>query len=272
MRVLQDSNPDGTSNRILLYGEGEGARVLKLFRRRSGAWREKFGAWWSRAGLRKVGFSMESRYETERRSLEAWRRHGFDVPRTFEDPLPEGVEGPGIWFEHLTGPLLSDVLADASVAWGRKRDLLRKLGAESDRRHAAAEGHQEPLLIQEHATVQHRFVEGERLVAFDFESGYDPGHPLLDAMTDEVSGMLRSVARFAGVDCIEAADGAYVEGYADRDRLRRIAELGVSGGGLRRKLRRFADRKRRGERSKSEVMERLLAILVPRAPDGPERP
>jgi len=265
MRVLQESKPDGTSNRILLYGEGTTARVLKLFRRRSGAWRESFGAWWSRAGLRKVGFSLESRFETERRSLELWRRHGFDVPRTFDEPLPDGVEGPGLWFEHLTGPLLSEVLADSSVAWDRKRDLLRKLGAESERRHSEAEAKQEPLLIQEHATVQHRFVEGDRLVAFDFESGYGPGHPLLDAMADEVSGMLRSLLRFAGEDRFEAALGAYVEGYADRGRLLRIAERGSSGGGLRRMLRRWADRKRRGEGSKADVMDRLFALLAPRS-------
>lgn len=241
--VLLQGGRGGRGNVLLLFGR---ERVLKLYRPRSFPLRESFGEFWARAVLRKRGFSARSRCQTERQVHDVWQRFGFDVVRRLDLPLPPGIRGPGLWFEYCAAPRLTERLDPP--------DLLVRLAADMDRRHALALALREPRLIHEHGEVGHYFVvDGGRLLAFDFEATFLPGYPLLEAMADEISGVLRSAAQRAG----DAVFDAFRRGYADTRRLRRIVAAGVRGGSFRRRLRRWADRGRRGRYSKVEVLERV---------------
>jgi hypothetical protein len=241
--VVLQGGRGGRGNVVLLF---DGARVLKLYRPRSSALREGIGELWAQFALRKRGFSARSRYETEAKVHEVWRRSGFGVLRRLDLPLPADVAGPGLWFEFCAAPRLTELLPDRPA-------LLGRLAADMDRRHALALDRREPRLIHEHGEVGHYFVEGDRLLAFDFEATFLRGHPMLEAMADEIAGVLRSAAQVAG----DAVFAAFKEGYGDARRLRRIVQIGVAGGSLRRRLRRWADRGRRSRYSKAEVLGRV---------------
>lgn len=241
--VLLHGDRGGRGNLMLLF---DGTRVLKIYRPRSSPWRELGGEFWARLVLGKRGFSARSRCETERQVHDVWRKFGFDVVRRLDLPLPPGLRGPALWFEYCAYPRLTDRL--------NPPDLLAGLASSMDRRHALALAHREPRLIHEHGEVGHYFVgEGGRLLAFDFEATFLRGYPLFEAMADEISGVLRSAAQAAG----DAVFNAFRRGYANGRRLRRIVEVGLKGGGLRRRLRRWADRNRRPRYSKLEVLERV---------------
>ncbi|MHC4605361.1 MAG: hypothetical protein ACYTAF_00305 [Planctomycetota bacterium] len=259
-RVLKEADHATRGNRVLLYGEGGGARVLKIFRRRRSALREFLGEMAARIVHRKRGVDVRSRFETERAALEVWRRHGFDVLRTFDEPLPDGVRHDAIWYEYCPGRRLSEILADGTVAWEEKAALLRRLGSETDRRHGAALEHAEPLLVQEYGSIKHFLVWKERLIAFDFEGGYGPRFPLQEALAGEVSDTLKSVSGAVGGDFERGLD-AWLGGYASRDRLARIAEWGTSGRGFLRLAKRLAAVVRRREREKIGMLRRLGDVL-----------
>jgi tRNA A-37 threonylcarbamoyl transferase component Bud32 len=248
-------------NRLLLVGEGRDARVVKIFRRRCSALRELLGEMAARIVHRKRGVDVRSRYETELRSVEIWAQNSFDVPATFDLPPPPGADGPAIWYEYVAGPRLSDVLADEGVARETKEDLLRRFASQMDRRHALALERREPLLVHEDGAVKHVLVCGDRMVTFDFEGGYGPRFCLEEAMADEVSAALHSIAKATG-DLFADALTVFAESYGNRERLRRIAGRAVSGMRVRRLFKRFADRLRRGRDSgKVALMRRLQTLL-----------
>lgn len=256
-RVLRESGRGGKGNLLLRVGEDA---VLKLYRRRRSALREEAGEWAARVFHRKRGVSVGARHEMERRALETWSRHGFDVLRTLDRPLPEGIPGPGLWFEYCPGRLLFDLFQNPTVSWDEKRRLLIRLGGEFDRRHGLALSTGERLLVHEKGTVKHVFVQGDRLVTFDFEGGFGPRFPLIEALAEELSGYLRSLAQGLG-DRFDDGMKALIEGYASVDRLREIAQWGVSGWSLYRWLKRVQDPWRRSVHGKTEVLRRLLIVL-----------
>lgn len=259
-RLLKSSGRDGVGNVLLLVGKGDGAAVLKLYRRRRSALREELGELAARIFHRKRGISARVRHRTERETLALWAAHGFDVLRSFDRPLPEGIDGPALWIEYCTGRLLAGILQDADVDWEEKAGWLRRLGAESARRHRLAVELSDPRLIHEKGTVKHVFVWGGRLITFDFEGGFGRRFSLLEAMAEEMSGYLRSIAQATG-DGFGDAMGAWIEGYGDVARLREVARWGIAGPSLYRWLKILADPWRRPVHGKIQVLRRLLERL-----------
>lgn len=257
-RVLHRQRRRG--NVLIVYGEGDDARLLKLYRRRRSRARELSRDLSHRWFEGKQGVDPATRCATERRCLEVWSRHGFDVFRRFEAPLPPGAAPPANWLEYRRGALLSHRLRDAHADLARREALLRRFATELGRRQRRALELGEPLLIQENASLKHVLVSGERLIHFDFETAYRADFPLLDAAARELGGHLRGLSRASGRH-FDAALALFVDAYADRDLLRRAAERAVRAGGLVRPLRRWQDRLRRPRHAKTEVMERLLAAL-----------
>ena len=107
--------------------------------------------------------------------------------------------------------------------------------------------------------MNHIFVQDERLVCFDFENGFLPGFPVIEAMAQELAGYLRSLVRTAPQDSTALLQ-AWVDGYSDTNVLRRTVEYAVLDPGIFRRVKRWHDR-RRGPGSKTLVMERLLEML-----------
>ncbi len=257
-RLLKGGGRDGRSNSVWLVGDA----VLKLYRRRRSWLREVAGeaaAWFFH---RKRGVSVGVRHETERRSLAIWRGNGFDVPATLDRPLPEGVAPPALWMEYCPGPLLFD-----AVEPGR----LERLGAAMDRRHALALETREPLLVHEKGTLKHVIVCGDRLVTFDFEQGFRRSFPMLEALAEEVAGYLRSLAQATEESKVQSPESkvgsfedgvkAFLRGYSDMARLRRIAEWGTRGVSFYRLMKRWQDGMRRPMHGKVDVLRRLLTML-----------
>ncbi len=258
--LLQGPGPDGLGNLIYRRGEGESARVLKLYRRRWPRWQEWTEAAVSRLFLGTTARTARARYETERRCLDLWAREGFDVFRRFDDPLPLGSDPPGLWLEYCPGKLLLDLLRDAAAPWGEKLGLIGRMGEAMGRRHERAEALGEPLLVQKHGTTEHILLYRGRMITVDLEGSFRSGFPILEALAQELSGYLRSVAKNSGGLDHEALE-RFAAGYPSKDLLRRIAAWAVHGRGLHRRITRFQDRRRRSEHGKTEVLARVLEII-----------
>jgi hypothetical protein len=256
---LEAQGSDGRGNIVLRIEDGSECLVLKLYRPRY-AWQELTGGITDRILHKKTGRNVQARFETERRNLDSWTAQGFDVFRRVERPLPAGIDPPGLWFEYCPGRLLSDVIRDDTISWHDRKGLLSRLSAETGRRQLRALELSDVSLVQEHGTIEHILLHNDRMITFDLEEGFLPHFPLIEALAEELSGYLRSIAKTTG-DRFDDAIRTFAEGYPSRDVLRRIAEWGVAGSSFYRRLKRFQDRKRRHTFGKTDVLRQLLAIL-----------
>jgi hypothetical protein len=269
-RLLKRSG-DGIGNFLLLVDEGGDARVLKLYRERTAAAFRLFSAFSHRFLERKRGIGARARFETERLTMDLWQRHGFDVFRRLELPIPPAFEPPAAWFEYCPGVTLAAVLKNRAVAIEEKRSIARRLAAATAPRHQLALELGEPLLAHEHASTKHVLIHGERLVTFDFEGAFLASVPAIEALAQELAQYARSLAKYGG----EGADEllrAFAEGYGDTALLEELAAWGVHGGGLYRRIRRWHDRFRRADNDddgphgrrggpKTDALERLRALV-----------
>lgn len=265
--VLQEQGARG-GNRLLVFDIGGEARLLKCYRGRRGWFRDAFrnlGHWFE--GKRAT--TPTARYRTERTSLRLWAEHRFDVPAVFDDPLPEGIEAPALWMAYCPGPTLRDVLRERALPDAVIRDLLRQYGVGLGARQAAALAKQEPLLVHEHASVFHVLVHAGRLVTFDLEGGYRKGANLEGALEQELGGFARSILRARPQDAALYVD-ALMEGYVGGNPARfaqahEIAERGIAGRGLLRRVRRMRAAWRRrfkGKPSKADGCRLVLDALA----------
>ena len=260
MSVLQGPGTDGKGNLLLKVGKGDETFILKLYRRRWPLWKEHIEPFTARIFLKKMGANVRIRFETERKNLAVWTREGFDVPRSFDYPLPEGIAPPALWLEYCPGRLLSEALGDKEVPWNEKKQLLTRLGAELGRRHLRFMQLSEPSLVQIHATVGHILLYGDRMVTFDLEQCFLPSIPPLEALAHELSGYLRSIAKNTDVRFDDALH-SLIEGYPSKNLLAKIAEWGVHEKNLYRRIKRFKDQRKRPVHGKTEVLRRLLMLL-----------
>jgi hypothetical protein len=99
-----------------------------------------------------------------------------------------------------------------------KESLLAAFATALAARHAVAEATAAPSLIQEHATLEHVMVAGNRLVTFDLEVAYARGSPRTLA-TREILACLGSL--FKRLPTMEADRflTCLAAAYADRSRL-----------------------------------------------------
>ena len=249
-------DPSQRGNAVLERETDAGRRVLKVYRRRRGLARETLSraSHWLFEGKRSP--CAWGRWETERRSIELWRRHGFDVPELYDEPLPPELVGlPCTWFEFVPGRPLFWHLVDEGVPEAEKRQLVRTLAQSTRRRHALALALREPLLLHEHPTTKHVLLSGERLVTIDLEGGFRSDFSPEVAAGLEVAGLVRSLwFDPAGGPFEEPLPRAFLEGYGDLALLRELAD--AAAGGLRGALHRWSDRRRRS-RPKSAVLSAL---------------
>lgn len=261
--VLELSDPSGHCNLTVRVGDGENAKVLKIFRRRRSALREVLGEACARILHRKRGVDVASRYRSELRSVEVWKSHGFDVLKRFDDPIPGGAGPYAIWYEYVPGRLFSEFLADEQIEWPEKAKLLKRHAATMSHRHGTAIERREPLLVHEFGRVKHVLLHNDRMIMFDFEQVFGPRFNIWEAMTDEVAALLRSLAKVMGQRFRDAVE-AVAEGYVAKDRLIRLARRGVSGWSPRRLAKRWISAFRVSDRAKIQALRRLLDVLESR--------
>jgi hypothetical protein len=257
----------GRGNLLIRVPTEQGDRVLKLYRRRRSVFNQALSSFSNALIEGKRSPGPRSRCETERQCLDLWARYGFDVFRRIDEPLPDGVELPGLWIEYCSGRTLKSLLLDAKLEWPVKRAAIRRLAGMLGRRHRKALDLDEILLVQEHSGAKHVFLSGDRMITFDLEGAFQPGFPLREALTQDLAGYLRSILRCAS-DRVEDALEAFVEGYRDPELLRELAHWGVHGRNLFRVLKRVLDRRRRPSFAKTDVLQMLLehqASARPRA-------
>jgi tRNA A-37 threonylcarbamoyl transferase component Bud32 len=260
--LLQEGGAHGGGNQLRLYDAPDGRVLLKLYRRRG----SRIGGWIKRLGAGPLegrsGTTPRERCAHERESLRLWRAHGFDVPALPDRPLPPGLDPrTASWLEYCPGRRLSEVLQDERVPLDEKRGFVARLGRDDARRHALAIELDERRLLHENASVKHVIVFGERLVHFDLESGFHERVAAAEALAQELSTRLRSLARHRPQD-FEALAGLYVASYAAPERLRWAADRGLHSPNPLQRIRRHFDRRRRQPgSSKAEMLEWLLAAL-----------
>ena len=248
----------GGGNWLLLYGEGESQGLLKVYRSRGSARRERF----KRIGLSRLegkrGVTPRERQQLERRNLELWRSHGFDVPALLDRPVPDAfADEPALWLEYCPGPTLWDVVCDASLPFEARREALARGASDLGRRQELALSMAERDLVMKHGSLKHVLVFGDRQVSIDLEGGYVPTLPMLDALADELAGFVRSLRKAVPEEELDAMGLAFPEGYGDPARLHTIAGHGIAARGLARHVKRWNDRRRRGRGAKVEGLRWL---------------
>ncbi|HZL99782.1 MAG TPA: hypothetical protein VFD43_05970 [Planctomycetota bacterium] len=192
------ASPDG--NRIWRVATPQGTVLQKFYGERGGwlhAWARELG---TRLYGHKTSTRAAGRRATEARLLRLWREAGLDVPEDLSGAHPDLANERTLVLEDVPGPLLSSALADRALPDARREELLRRFGRQWCARHRLALQRGEAALVQEHATLQHVIVSGERLVVFDLENAFRPRRDLGPILAKEIAATLRSLAK-----CVEPA-------------------------------------------------------------------
>jgi len=265
-RLLQDVNRDGGGNRLLLYEIHGRPALLKHYRRRASSpreWVKALGYWLLE---RKRGVTARSRCAIERELLALWRREGFDVPARLDLPLPPGFDPrSATWLEYCPGPTLRAFAGDrAQTLDMRERELARFAATLAARQRRALETG-ELGLVMKHASLQHVLLHAGRQVHVDFEGAHARGSDLTEALADELSGLVRSLLRGVRRADRERLGAAFLAGHGDPVLLREIAWRGA-GTGIRRRVRRMADRWRRRRLSKHDALAWVVERVGKEAP------
>lgn len=257
--VLQDSDANGLGNALWLFRTPE-PRLLKIYRPRRSLFVEALGEHLTQAFQGISGVRADVRRRNEARGLALWASAGFDVVRCFDDPPPAGVDEPTLWIEYIEAPLLKTVLRDAALSWETKATWIVRYGACLGARHERAYERGELGLVHEHGGLIHVFAHGERLIHFDLEGAFCAGTPIREALAQELSTALRSLAK-STPDRFDEALRCFVEGYERRSLLHDAAHWGAHGRSLRRMAKRWADRRENSVFGKAEVLTRLCTML-----------
>lgn len=249
------SNDPVFGNLVFRCAGDEGSAVLKVYRRRGGAWSERLAGFSQRWIEKKRGVGAARRRETEAAALSAWQASGFDVPRILDRPAPDWIgDASFLWMEDIEGPTLRDALCDRLRTPSERGALVARYASGCGRRHERALERDEPLLIQEHPAAQHVLVSEDRLVTFDLEHAYRPGFPVLTAIAYELSSLLRSFTR------LEEGEDAYFDAFArayGRPWILRESCRLFFGPSIGWRIYRRHEMRHRGQRSKTASMRRL---------------
>lgn len=258
-RVLQDVNrDDGGGNQLLLYDTQHGPALLKVYRARGARLREVAKAFSYLVLERKRGVTARQRCALERQQLALWREHGFDVPALLAYPLPEGfTSDTASWLEYCPGPTLHTLVSDAALPVETRSQALARFAAVLSTRQARVQETRLLGLVMKHASLKHVLLHAGRQIHFDLESAHAPGVDPRDALADELSGLVRSLLRAAPPAQRERFGTAFLAGHGAPVLLREIALRGM-GGQLRRRVRRLADRARRGAFGKHDALRWVL--------------
>lgn len=139
--------------------------------------------------------SARGRCRTELRNLDLWRKAGFGVPRVVPLRFDPELPVPYCVLEYVEGTELLSLLADRRVDFAVRERVFIGFIEEWGRRHAVALARKEPRLVQEHATLAHVLVAGDRLTTFDLEVSYWNRRNIRVLIGREVLGCIRSLLR-----------------------------------------------------------------------------
>jgi len=257
-RVLQDSHRGGAGNQLLLYDTPQGPALLKVYRARGARLGEALKRFSYLAIERKRGVTARQRCALERSQLRLWREHGFDVPALLDLPLPEGYSAEtASWLEYCPGPTLHGFVSDPAQPQGVRAEAVARFAGVLAKRQARVRQSHELGLVMKHASLKHVLLHAGRQIHFDLEGAHAPAVDSRDALADELSGLVRSLLRAAPQAEREALGAAFLAGHGDPGLLREIALRGM-GGQLRRRIRRLADRARRGTFGKHDALRWVL--------------
>lgn len=255
---------DTFGNRSWRIETSKGPALQKLYRERTGC-----AAAFARELLIAVAASKTSqrpaaRKATERRLLARWAAHGLSVPADWTDALPEFGAADVAVLEFIEGGVpLWDVLAAPSLAEARRADVLGRFAAAWCARHTAAIREGEAGLVQEHGTIRHVLVAGDRQVWIDLEQAFRPRRDVRPLIAKEVAGYLRSIWKRVGEERARRDIATIVAAYPDRAILRAAADEYLKARGMRRVLWSIdrAIRNERRRRAKYGAIEALAESL-----------
>lgn len=242
----------------------DGPALQKLYCERTGAVAALVREFLIAAARSKTSQRPLARKATERRLLRLWRDHGFDVPRDRTDELPAFGGANVALFEFVDGATpLWDLLADRRLDEARRESVLRRFAAEWGRRHAEALRTGESGLVQEHGSIRHVLVAGERQVWIDLEQAFRARGDLRPLVAKEIAGYLRSIWKRVGEERYARDLATIVAAYPDPGILRSAADEYLRPRGLRRALWAVdrALRNERRRRAKYGALEALDAEL-----------
>lgn len=184
---------DGHHGIFLIEDPGAQKYVVKCYSRKRGHWREVLDAISNylsgRSSSRPLG-----RFNTEKKVLQTWREHGFDVFKQPKDLESIAINKPHLVFEYIKGQTLLSYFADPRISKEDKIEKLKRFIPEWGRRHLIAMESGNRLLIQEHPSFKHVYInDGERFIFFDFETVYTKLHSLPSLIGREIAGYVRSL-------------------------------------------------------------------------------
>ena len=254
-------------NRVWKVETPAGPVIQKFFRPRGGWPREPLKALFTGLMGRKTSPTAAGRHATERRLLSLWREAGLDVPAELSAEHPDQRGPATLVLEHVDGPtLLERVKRKAGLSRAERDPLLRRFGQQWRARHDLALARDDASFLQEHGSLGHVLLCGERMVTFDLEQAYRPGVPVFPVLAKEVANTLRSLHPRVGDELFDDDLAALVEGYGDRERLALVCDEYLHNPSALRRLLWWCDRKLEARltrrSSKYTVLERLEAVLA----------
>lgn len=251
-------------NRAWRIETPKGPAVQKLYRERGGVLAVLGRELLIRLAGGKTSQRARARRETERRLLRHWRERGFAVPADWTDDLP-GFGAPDVAvYEFVEGGVpLWDLLVRPGLGEERRGEVLRRFAEEWGRRHAEAVRTADALLVQEHGSIRHVLVAGDRQVSIDLEQAYRPRADVRPLVAKEIAATLRSLWKRVGEEQYVRDLATIVDAYPDAAILRGAADEYLRARGARGLLWRI-DRRLRNERrrrAKYGALERLDEVL-----------
>jgi hypothetical protein len=167
--------------------------VVKCYGRKRSHWGEVLNAISNylsgRSSSRPLG-----RFNTEKKVLQTWHEYGFDVFKQPKDLESITVNKPHLLFEYVKGQTLLSYFADPLISKEYKIDKLKQFIPEWGRRHYLAMESGNRLLIQEHPSFKHVYINDfGRFIYFDFETVYTTRHSLPSLIGREIAGYIRSL-------------------------------------------------------------------------------
>ncbi|MEI6125856.1 MAG: hypothetical protein WCQ99_04805 [Pseudomonadota bacterium] len=227
--VLSLSRKGDGNHRVLkvLY-EGR-PLILKCYGLKVGRLRAALRQYGVRLLIGKSAYSVEGRFQTERRVLELWRREGFDVPRVSTPAFLSKINQPCLALEWISGPTLAGVLRSPEESLDRKKELIKKFAQAMGERHERALSLREPQFMFEHPTFNHVIVSGDRLVHFDFEIAFTQKNNIERIARHEIAGFLYAMPR-SNREHFPCLLESLVTAYPDRPRIKQtLTELKTFG-------------------------------------------
>ena len=210
---------DGHHGVFLVEDAGRNKYIVKCYGRKRKKWRE-IPETLANFLAGKSSLDPWDRFETEKRVLETWRTHGFDVFEPVEHPDFMGMKEPYLVLEYVQGQTLLSYFADPHVGRGEKITMLRRFLPSWGRRHHLALKSGNRLFIQEHPSFKHVFVnEAGRLIFFDFETVYQAPHSLRSLIGREIAGYLRSLYKVTPSDEFPGFLDVIIREYPHREYL-----------------------------------------------------